>query len=196
MQHMGSAKLPSPFAQADFATTTLPPACEGCAAALDVFDTATGADPALLGTWQSELLGNITAIDVVGNRVAIAAYWAGLWIVDASDVASMQFFAGADFKLIPEYSVGVALLPPFVLLLQGGPDQGMNALDTLRLDEDGTLDWISSLPLEDRPDALIRAGHMIAVKTTRDTNGDGAPDETVLDLYETAPILFADGFDT
>ena len=61
---------------------------------------------------------------------------------------------------------------------------------------DGTLDWISSLPLEDPPDALIRAGHMVAVKTTRDTNGDGAPDETVLDLYETAPTLFADGFDT
>jgi len=37
---------------------------------------------------------------------------------------------------------------------------------------------------------------MVAVKTTRDTNGDGAPDETVLDLYETAPTLFADGFDT
>jgi hypothetical protein len=161
---------------------------------VDALDMGTPTQPVLLGDWPSETPGNVVGIDVSGDRMALAAYWGGIWMLDVEDPANMRLLDHEDFPDMSTYSVDVALMPPFVLLLQGGPSPAQYRLDTLSLRADGTLDWRESMPLASRPMALLHDGSLVVVQTTV-VDDFGQPVATELDLYASDVDLFADGFD-
>jgi hypothetical protein len=171
------------------------PSGPGDSAVLDIVDMNVPSTPVELGTWPSETPGNIVGIDVDGDRIALAAYWGGIWLLDASDPAAMRLLDHEDWTDSRIYSTGVALMPPFVLLLQSGPAPELRQLDLLRMHDDGTLEWLDPLPLDAPPMAILHEGSLVIVQTSADDDGDGAPDSTTLALYTSDVRFFHDGFD-
>jgi hypothetical protein len=163
---------------------------------IDIVNIAGPGDPDLLATWSAPILGNIVGIDVVADRMAIAAYWGGVWIIDTSTFAALRMIAHEDWKDPSIHSIAVAYMPPFVLLLQGAPSASLRQLDTLQVLEDGTIKWMDgALPIDGYPMALMHSGSLVVVQAATDPNGDGSPDQTELTLYASDVDLFADDFE-
>lgn len=164
-------------------------------AQLEIVDMSTPASPHVLGTWSSDMPGNISGIDVADDSIALAAYWGGVWILDASNPESMQATATYDWEAPFAYAVDVVYTPPFVLALEGGPAAEMKQLGTLLLNEDNHLEWQDAIPVPGIPLAISREGNLILVQSQTDQDGDGWTDHTLIQLYESDVVLFQDGFD-
>jgi hypothetical protein len=159
---------------------------------LDIVDMADPANPRLLGSWKSPLFGNVTGIDIDGDRMFLSAYWGGLWVVDVSNYSMMKLTASFDWEEAAHYAVDLVSLPPFVLLLQGGPQPSMRRLDTLLVQENGQLRLLDDdIPLTGFPTSVIREGRLVLVEELSDTY-----DRKKLRLFDADVDLFNDGFES
>jgi hypothetical protein len=166
------------------------------AAGVDVVDFSDPEDPDLLGQWSSPLPGNVTGIDVEGDRMFLSAFWGGLWVVDVSDFSAMALVADFDWQQLEPYALDVEWVEPFVLLAQGGPDPALNKLTLLELDAADDLAVVGSIPAGGPILALHRDDRLLIVEEHHDTDGDLYPDEKHLRLFELWLPVFADGFES
>jgi hypothetical protein len=99
---------------------------------IDVVDMREPARPRLLGQWVSDYPGNITDIDLAGGYLFAAAYWGGIWMLDAANPANMQLVARYDWAQPGPTALSLRALPPYVVLAQNGPDSSTQQFGMLR----------------------------------------------------------------
>ncbi len=174
------------------------PPMSGVAPGIDVIAMADPSTPVFLGHWDSPLRGNVTGIRHAAGRLFLSAYWAGLWVVDASDYSSMSLWTSRDFERPESYALDVEVLLPFVLLVEGGPEQALRKLDVFLLSPDGELQMVDEIPATDASFAttLVKDGSLVILEEVFDNNGDGWTDSKKLRLFRAVSIIFSDGFES
>jgi hypothetical protein len=166
------------------------------AAGVDVIDFTDPGNPDLLGHWSSPLPGNVTGIDVEGDRMFLSAFWGGVWVVDVSDYSAMSLVADFDWPELEPYALDVEWVEPFVLLAQGGPDPALRQVTLLELGPGNELAVVGAIPAGGPILALHRDGRRLIVEEHHDTDGDLYPDEKHLRLFHIWLPVFADGFES
>ena len=103
---------------------------------LDVVDMSTPATPGLLSRWVPGCTGNIYDIDMEGSELYIAAYWSGLWIVNAKDLTDLRLSERYDWQDMWPYALSVRAFQGFALVSQvvDAPpaDPSMQAFDVFK----------------------------------------------------------------
>lgn len=97
------------------------PATDTDSAKIDCVDMSQPALPILKSQWGSSYPGNITDMDLKKSRLYCSAYWGGIWVLDASDAASLKLAASFDWTQSQPYAKSIKAFPPYVFLAQGGP---------------------------------------------------------------------------
>jgi hypothetical protein len=98
------------------------PATAEDSAKIDAVDMSVPGSPRVLGQWASPYPGNIWDIDLREGRLYCAAYWGGLWVLDATDPSHLSLVARFDWDDPVPAAVGVQAAPPYVFLAGTGYD--------------------------------------------------------------------------
>jgi hypothetical protein len=148
------------------------PAAAGDPSGVDVIDMSDPASPLLLAQWRTTAeLGNVWDIAYSENRVYLAAYWGGLWVLDVSDLTSPQLVGTFDWDDPEPYALSVKAAPPNVFIARGGPSLQQWALDLFCDDPEG-LQLIESIPTNGNVARVYLSGELLILEELLDTDGD------------------------
>ncbi|MBI2570622.1 MAG: hypothetical protein HYV63_26770 [Candidatus Schekmanbacteria bacterium] len=149
---------------------------------IQVVDMATPSSPQVVGNWTSKRPGNITDMAVAGTQLMCSAYWGGLWVLDATDLANMKALDYYDLDAVEAHADAVAVWSPYVILARSAPSSSNRQFEVVRIDA-GKVEYEDRIAAERWPTSVHVAGDLAVLGDSADVDGDGWFDEKHLRLY-------------
>jgi len=135
---------------------------------LDVIDMSEPGSPRLLGQWQSDYPGNVWNIDLRDGKLFLAAYWGGLWVLDATDPADLSLIARFDWDVPEAIALAVQAAPPYVFVARSA-FEGARHYEVYKLTS-GALSLVRTLPAELPPDSVYLSDNLLVLKDREGTH--------------------------
>ena len=154
------------------------PAYSYDSAKIDCVDMSRPEKPVLKSQWASKYPGNISDIDMNGTRLFCAAYWGGIWVLDASDVTDLRLAARFDWIQPAPYSKSIRAVTPYVFLAQGGPAMSDQKFSEYKMSGDG-LRLIQEIPASTYTHSVFRAGELLFLIEQESPWGNSFPQKII-----------------
>ena len=154
------------------------PAHAAESAKIDCVDMSQPGQPLLRSQWASTYPGNICDIDMNGTRIFCAAYWGGIWVLDASDATSLKLAALYDWTQREPYAKSVSAVSPYVFLAQGGPAMADQKFAEYKISGDG-LRLIQEFPASTYTHSVSRAGELLFLIEEESPWGNSYPQKII-----------------
>jgi hypothetical protein len=151
-------------------------------AKVDCVDMSKPAQPVFKGRWTSSYPGNITDMDLKGSRLYCSAYWGGIWVLDASDVANLKLAASFDWAEPEPYAKSIRAFPPLVFLAQGGPQMADQKFAVFRASGTGLVLW-QEISASTYTHSVAMAGNLVFLVEQESPWGNSHP-QKIVNLYQ------------
>jgi len=158
-------------------------------AKIDCVDMSRPDKPVLKSQWASAYPGNIFDIDMNGTRLFCAAYWGGIWVLDASDITGLKLAARYDWIRREPYAKSISAVPPYAFLAQGGPVMADQKFAEYKMSGEG-LRLIQEIPASTYTHSVSRAGELLFLIEQESPWGNSYP-QKIIRVYRIETALLA-----
>jgi hypothetical protein len=158
------------------------PANAGAPAWIDIVDLSRPFRIGPLGRWSSPYPGNIVDLDLRDGSLYAAAYWGGLWALDAGDLSRTRLRARLDWEEPRFYALAAKAWPPYVVLGMGGPLPGDHKFIVLEETAAG-FEAVAEAPAEANVHSIARYGRL-CVLVELEPAGPNPNPQKILRIYE------------
>ena len=145
---------------------------------IDCVDMSQPEKPVLKSQWASTYPGNICDIDRNGTRLFCAAYWGGIWVLDASDATSLTLEGYYDWTEREPYAKSISAVSPYVFLAQGGPAMADQKFAEYKI-SGGESRLIQEIPASTYTHSVSRAGELLFLVEQESAWGNSYPQKII-----------------
>jgi hypothetical protein len=161
------------------------PASDGAPARLDFIDMSRPFRIARLARWSSSYPGNIVDLDLREGSLYAAAYWGGLWVLEAGDLSRPRLRSRFDWDEPRLYALGVRAWPPFIVLGVGGPEPGDQKFVVYEETPSG-FEIVAEVQAEAHVHSVARSGRLLVLVEIEPAGPNPNP-QKILRIYEVHP---------